>query len=120
MKKLFSVLIAAVAITVASLSTSSCDKLSRSLAGTTWTARQTFDEVVNFTLTFAKTEFTLNASGVNKSGNYTFTFFGTYTYDDPIVTLTIDEDGLKDTMHGIRDKYTISFEPDGPIFAWKK
>lgn len=120
MKKFFSLLITAVAITVASLSTSSCDKLSRSLAGTTWTARQTFDEVVTFTLTFAKTDFTLKAMGVNKSSNLSLTFFGTYTYDDPIVTLTIDEDGLKDTLHGIRDKNTISFEPDGPLFARTK
>lgn len=119
MKKILSILIAAVAITVAFLTTSSCDKLSTSLAGTTWTATQTYDidEVVSYTLTFAKTDFTLKASEGIKSGSVSISFFGTYVYDDPIVTLTMDEDGVEDIMRGVRDKNTISFAPDGPVFT---
>lgn len=127
MRKLVLIIVAAIALTLTSLTVCSCDKLSTSLAGTSWTASQNYGnaETVNYTLSFAKTEFTLKASKAENNSSLSFTFFGTYIYDDPIVKLiiTIDDDGDEgdfETLHGIREGNTISFEPDGPVFKRKK
>lgn len=127
MKKLFAILTSVLAIAIGCIFVS-CSKedLSKSLEGTIWTATETEDGyILNYTLDFQKSTFSLSVKTVDGSLSESVTITGVYTYDDPIVTLiaTFDDEtqtinGVRDAINGVRDGDTIGFT-DGPTFKKK-
>lgn len=51
-------------------------------------------------------------------GTETVMYAGTYTYDDPVVTLNTEIDGKKTTLNGVRDGNKLTFTGlDAPTFS---
>ena len=120
MKKLFAILTSVLAIAIGCIFVS-CSKedLSKSLEGTIWTATETEGGyILNYTLDFQKSTFSLSVKTVDGSLSESVTITGVYTYDDPIVTLIATFDDETQTINGVRDGDTIGFT-DGPTFKKK-
>lgn len=73
-----------------SFTTTSCTK-GKSLKGTTWYATDYYGSYTsNYTLSFYESTFTMDERG--SDGDF-YTKTGTYTYNDPVVTLTVAGEG---------------------------
>lgn len=106
----------------AAVSPTSCNKdNASSLEGTTWTATQTtHGSTYSYTLTFGKSSFSMKFTAPTGSdgGTETVMYAGTYTYDDPVVTLNTEIDGKKTTLNGVRDGNKLTFTGlDAPTFS---
>lgn len=115
MKKIASVLLAALVVLLASVAITSCAKvdLTQTLDGTTWTATEQdldADVVYSYALTFKNSRFDL----VTKTAAWTVTENGRYLYEDPAVTLIT----ALETRTGIRDGNTIKLQ-SGVVFTKK-
>lgn len=123
MSRILSILATTIVVFLAVANLTSCNKdnSSPSLDGTTWTATQTtHGSTYSYTLSFGKTSFSMKFTAPTGSngGTETVMYAGTYTYDDPVVTLNTEIDGKKNILNGVRDGNKLTFTGwDAPTFT---